>query len=295
MRCRLLLPVLGCFLLSSSTSLIAQRAGGEPETLTVERLLDYETASEPQISPDGTQVVYTRRWVNTMNDEWESALWIVNADGGRHRFLTKGSSPRWSPDGSRLAYLAEGDPTGQQIFVRWMDTEAATTQVTRVDESPGNIRWSPDGTQLGFTMFVPAETTWKIDLPQPPEGAEWTKAPMVADRLHYRQDRRGYTETGYIHLFLVPADSGTPHALTSPNGSIPKAARRKPTRSRSIAPATSSSSARSAAISTAKSTRRARTSTSRSTTPPAPCSGPACSAQPRAPPASPSWSTATTM
>ena len=64
-------------------------------------------------------------------------------------------------------------------------------------------------------MFVPSETTWEIDLPQLPEGAEWTKAPVVADRLHYRQDRRGYTETGYTHLFLVPADSGTPRALTS--------------------------------------------------------------------------------
>ena len=66
--------------------------------LTVEHFLDMERVGSPQISPDGAQVVFTRSRVDKMADRWESELWIMNADGSRKRFLTKGSGPRWSPD-----------------------------------------------------------------------------------------------------------------------------------------------------------------------------------------------------
>ncbi len=185
-----------------------------PGTLDVARYLDYETVADPQVSPDGTQVVYTRRWVDTVKDRWNASLWIVGADGSRNRFLTEGSGAVWSPDGTRIAYVAEGQPKGAQIWVRWMDGADAPTQVTRVARAPSSLRWSPDGRQIGFSMFVPKETPWKIDMPTPPEGATWTKAPAVVDRLHYRQDREGYTEPGLIHLFVVPADGGTERDVT---------------------------------------------------------------------------------
>ena len=163
---------------------------------------------------DGAQIVYTRRWVNQNEDKMEASLWVMNADGSKNRFLTKGSDAEWSPDGTRIAYIAEGDPKGPQVFVRWM-TENAATQITQVQHPPSNLRWSPDGKQIALTMLVPKESKWDIPLPKPPEGAKWTKAPAVVDRLHYRQDRVGYTEAGFTHLFVVPADGGTPRALTS--------------------------------------------------------------------------------
>jgi dipeptidyl aminopeptidase/acylaminoacyl peptidase len=207
------------FLFLSSLPLLA-----EPPTagkhLKVDQYLDYETVSDPQISPDGASIVYTRRWVDKLQDRFETALWIVGSDGSRNRFLAKGSSAVWSPDGARIAYVAEGEPKGPQIFVHFMDAESATSQVTRVDQAPADVRWSPDGKQIGFSMFVPHPSDWKIDMPQPPEGASWTKAPMVVDRLHYRQDRVGYTEPGSVHLFVIPADGGTPRALTSGDWSV---------------------------------------------------------------------------
>lgn len=197
---------------------LPQAEGQVPQSrklLTVEQYLDYETVLDPQISPDGSQVVYTRRWVNKFEDKWETALWIVDADASRNRFLTKGSNATWSPDGTRIAYLAEGEPKGSQVFVRWMDQTGATTQVTRVEEAPADLRWSPDSKWIGFSMFVPHESTWNIDMPKPPEGAKWTKPPAVIDRLHYRHDGRGYSKFGYSHLFVVPADGGSPRALTT--------------------------------------------------------------------------------
>ena len=183
--------------------------------LTVQHYLNYETVAGPQISPDGSQIVYTRRWVNQLEDKWESALWIMAADGSRNRFLAKGSNPVWSPDGARIAYLADGEPKGTQIFVRWIALEGATSQVTRVLEAPQDIRWSPDGKWIGFVSFVADPNEWKIDLPSPPKGATWTGAPRLVEQLHFRQDRRGFLETGHTHLFVVPADGGSPRQLTS--------------------------------------------------------------------------------
>ena len=74
--------------------------------LTVDKYLDLEQVAEPKLSPDGAQIVYTRRWVNKQLDRWDSALWIIGADGSRNRFLTKGTNAVWSPDGTRIAYLA---------------------------------------------------------------------------------------------------------------------------------------------------------------------------------------------
>lgn len=86
----------------------------------------------------------------------------MNADGGRNRFLLKGSSPVWSPDGKRIAYVAPGQPAGAQIFVKWMDTPDPGTQITMLERSPGSMQWSPDGKRIAFTMLVPAKNALKI-------------------------------------------------------------------------------------------------------------------------------------
>src|SRR5512142_1966199 len=88
--------------------------------IALEQYLDWEEVQAPQLSPDGTQIVFGRRWVDKMNDRWESSIWIMNADGTHPRSLVQGSDVQWSPDGKRIAYVGKGEPSGQQIFVRWM-------------------------------------------------------------------------------------------------------------------------------------------------------------------------------
>ncbi len=195
--------------------LVAQNGEGR---LTLDRYLSWEDVSSPLLSPDGTQIVYQRRFIDPMSDSWDSDLWIMSADGSKNRFLVDGSSPSWSPDGTRLAYTAPGEPQGTQIFVRWMDAEGATSQITRLAEgSPSDIRWAPDGESIAFQMLVPEElgARWRIDMPSRPDGADWTASPRIIERLNYRRDGSGWTPLGYRHVFVVPATGGAPRQVTS--------------------------------------------------------------------------------
>lgn len=190
-------------------------AAGAREFLALEQYLDWEDVQEPQFSPSGDQIVYTRRWIDRINDKWESSVWLSNADGSRARQLVRGSGVKWSPDGTRIAYVAKGEPSGQQIFVRWMDAEGAVTQISHLTESPSNLEWSPDGKFIAFAANVPSAETWRIPMPAAPKGAKWTDPPKIVSRLNYRADRIGFTDDGYRHIFVIPADGGTARRVTT--------------------------------------------------------------------------------
>ena len=183
--------------------------------IALEQYLDWEEVQNPQPSPDGTKIIFGRRWVDKMNDKWETSIWMMNADGSQPRALVQGSDVHWSPDGKRIAYVAKGEPSGSQIFVRYMDAEGATTQISHLTESPSGLEWSPDGKSIAFTMNVPVRDTWRIAMPTPPKGAKWTEAPKVITRLNWRSDRVGFTDESYRHIFVIPADGGTARQITN--------------------------------------------------------------------------------
>jgi dipeptidyl aminopeptidase/acylaminoacyl peptidase len=189
---------------------------GKPKKLRLEMLLDLEGVSTPLLSPDGKHIVFTRSWVNKMEDKKQSDLWIMNADGSRQRFLTEGGGAVWSPDGTRLAFLRAGKPSGSQVHVLWLDTREVT-QITRVTQAPSALRWSPDGKRISFNMRVPEKEGFAIKMPPAPKGAKWAPEPKVITRLTYRRDQLGYHPTGYSHLFVVDSTGGTPRQVTSGN------------------------------------------------------------------------------
>ncbi|HEX9729360.1 MAG TPA: S9 family peptidase [Gemmatimonadales bacterium] len=202
-------------LAAASTQLAAQTAGDRFRPLDV---FELEQVVDPQISPNGSQVVYRRSAFDITTDRTRSALWIIGRDGSGQRPLGSGagnySQARWSPDGTRLAYVAS-DEDGSQIFVRWMDT-GQEAKLTNVTGSPGGLAWSPDGRWIAFAMFVPeAEPTLDPEMPAAPPGAEWGPALHVIDDMDYRADGEGYLEDGHTHLFVLPAEGGTPRQVST--------------------------------------------------------------------------------
>ena len=194
-------------------SAFAQQAAAQK--LAIDRYLEMESVANPRLSPDGTQVVFTRTWLDKVNDHPASELWIVGRDGTRLRQLTEGSAPQWLPDGRRIAFLRDGKPSGAQIHVLWLESREVS-QITHVTEAPSALQWSPDGRRIAFQMLVaekPSNLT--IKLPAKPEGAKWAEEPSVITRLDYRRDQSGWRPQGFDHLFVVDADGGTPRQVTS--------------------------------------------------------------------------------
>lgn len=188
-------------------------------SLKLDDIFNLEVAADPQISPDGQRIVYVRQYSDVMTDKRYSNLWIINFDATNHRPLTAGnfhdSSPRWSPDGTRLVFVSdrEGSP---QLLLRWMDT-GQTTKLTNLEYPPRDPSWSPDGKQIAFLSLVKGKAPSIASLPEPPQGAKWAEPATVIDKMVYRFNGVGYLPYGYQHVFVVPAEGGTPRQITSGN------------------------------------------------------------------------------
>ncbi len=179
-------------------------------------VFELQWADNPQLSPDGARIVFERHFFDRLKDVERSNLWLLDARSGAARPLTQGNvgdgQAAWSPDGRRLAYLSS-DESGRQIFVRWLD-DGSTARVTQLERAPSALAWSPDGRWLAYAAFVPEEAKPLATLPKPPKGAEWAEPVKLIEQTVYRRDGAGYLEPGFRHLFVVPADGGTPRQLT---------------------------------------------------------------------------------
>jgi dipeptidyl aminopeptidase/acylaminoacyl peptidase len=187
--------------------------------LNMETYMEMESIRSPSISPDGRHILFTRGWVDKINDRSRSNLWIVDIEGKRVRELTHGNwrdfSPVWSPDGKKIAFLSDRDET-TQIHVLWLDTREVA-QLTHLERSPDNLVWSPCGKMLAFTLFIPdTKPILPVKLPKRPQGAKWAKPAVIIDRLSWRRDGRGPVPKEYSHIFVIDAElGGTPRQLTS--------------------------------------------------------------------------------
>ncbi|WP_432200837.1 prolyl oligopeptidase family serine peptidase [Erythrobacter sp. W53] len=192
-------------------------ASDEPRLFSAEDVFELEWADDPQISPDGKQAVYLRRSNDIMIDRTVSHVWLVDMDGAGHEPLLADSgsyrSPRWSPDGTRIAYMQSASGrTG--VYVHYLSS-GRTALLGTFEESPSNLTWSPNGEMLAFSMAVAAEGERLVSAPKPPEGAKWAKKPRVIDRARYRTNGAGFVDLAYDHVFVMPAEGGTARQLTA--------------------------------------------------------------------------------
>lgn len=195
----------------------AALAADEARTFSPDDVFELEWVRDPQISPDGSSVVWVRTGYDRMSDRAKGGLWITDVASGRSEPLITGSGSYrnaiFSPDGSRLLYIASENGT-TELRVRWL-ASSRETRVALLEYTPSQMVWSPDGEHIAFTMFTPGEG---LDLSRPkprkPDDASWADPVKVIDDLVFRFDGRGYLEEGENQVYVVPAHGGTPRALT---------------------------------------------------------------------------------
>ena len=124
--------------------------------ITSEDYFAFEFASDAHLSPDARQVAYVQTTVDQKANRRRTSVWSVDTDGkSAPRRLTAESNnsnaPRWSPDGSKLAFLSSrGEPAGNQIWILPMNGGEAL-QLTHVKSNVAGYQWSPDGKRFLLT------------------------------------------------------------------------------------------------------------------------------------------------
>ena len=191
--------------------------------LTFDDLMAISRVADAQVSPDGRNIAYVLASVSKAANRATRSIWIVPAAGGQPKQLItsdgNNDSPRWSRDGSRLAFISTrtGSP---QIFVASADGSGAK-QITNVGEGVAEFIWSPDHSSFAFVTDVYPDCQTLNCTAQRSEAAEKSKVKaVVADRLLFRH-WSAFKLGKRSHLFVVPSSGGDPRDLTPGDFDVP--------------------------------------------------------------------------
>ncbi|HZO91805.1 MAG TPA: S9 family peptidase [Chthonomonadaceae bacterium] len=186
--------------------------------ITAEDLLQIRTVSDPQIAPDGKRVACVVKHIDAEKNKYRGEIWMVPREGGEPRRFTGGdwsdSSPRWSPDGTRLAFLSDRQKPKSQIYVIAADGGEAQP-LTKLEAEGGiqGLRWSPDGTRIAF-LFRETPEAYRKEVTEERQKKELPAPPRVHKRLYYRLDGFGYYDDSYWQVWVADARTGEARQLT---------------------------------------------------------------------------------
>lgn len=163
--------------------------------ITPEDLLKFQFVSDPQVSPSGEWVLFSKSIITEKNS-YLAHLHIVKSTGGEVRQLTHGDSGgghgRWSPDGRSIAFISGRQKPSAQLFLLPFAGPGEAEALTKLPEgSIGGFAWSPDGRRIAFT-FRPTADDRTVAAAEARKAKGESDPPWILDDLLYRMDGDGY-------------------------------------------------------------------------------------------------------
>jgi dipeptidyl aminopeptidase/acylaminoacyl peptidase len=186
--------------------------------VTADDFMRIQLVSDPQLSPDGTQIAFVRKYTDREKNKYRGEIWVVPAAGGEPRRFTGGEwsdgSPRWSPDGTQIAFLSDRQKPKSQIFLIPADGGEAQA-LTKLEEGGiQDIRWSPDGTQIAF-LFRATPEAYRKETVEERQKKELPSPPRFHTRLFYRLDGFGFFDDSFWQVWVADAQTGEAQPLTT--------------------------------------------------------------------------------
>jgi dipeptidyl aminopeptidase/acylaminoacyl peptidase len=193
-------------------ALTSVAAAQETRRFTIDDLLKVRRVSDPQVSPDGKRVAFAIGDVNWDANKVITQIYVMPIEGGSMKQLTNGASsatsPRWSPDGKKIAYT-----TGGQIWVMESDGDNKD-QVTKISTNAAAPVWSPDGQWIAFTSEVYPDCSDDDCNKKKDEAAEKSKVKAhITTRLLFRHWDE-WRDLKRTHVFVVSSKGGAARDLT---------------------------------------------------------------------------------
>ncbi len=183
--------------------------------ITAEDLLKLRFPSDPQISPDGSKVVFVVKVINEEKNKYFSHLWLVSTDVGEPKQFTQGEvsdrSPRWSPDGKWIAFIRTRDKQ-TQIYVIPADGGEARQVTTLEQGGISQIEWSPDGTRLAF-VYSKTPEEWTEKAAEERKKNNRSTPPRIITKLRYKMDGVGFLGER-PHVWVVDVEDGEARQIT---------------------------------------------------------------------------------
>ena len=198
-------------LIALGSLLIAQE-----RRFTVNDLLKVRRVGDPQVSPKGDLVAFTITDMDTAANKSMTQIYLVPLSGGEMRQLTNdensSASPRWSPDGEKLAFVSARD--GEDQIWTIDVSSGALKKITSISSGAGDPVWSPDGSLIAFTSEIYPECKDDACNKRMSDARAQTKVkPHVADRLLFRH-WKFWKDGKRSHVFVVSSQGGEARDLT---------------------------------------------------------------------------------
>ena len=129
-------------------------SAAERRVPTVDDLLTIKSIGGPQISPDGTRVVFTQTEADFKQDAFVTQLWLADVKSGGTLQLTRGdkssNNPQWSGDGKWIAFTSARAGDRNQLFL--IDPRGGEAiQITKSETAINSFSWAPDGKTIAYS------------------------------------------------------------------------------------------------------------------------------------------------